>query len=214
MRRCVRIRLGAAVALMIAAGCGGLDKDEAALQIRDRFCDGWPYGCTDSTRVVVEDMRKTNRGRQVEFRVVDRDDKTARLASAYFESGGEAWRFMFFENPFKERFEAQAVQIAEEGKRYSEHLRELKVAQNWYNSIYGQFATSLDQLKNVSYKPPDLPIVMSVLDGGHWKAEISSRWVKCELDVSKQQLPVCTGLSANDAGTKSGPLFEVFGEAP
>lgn len=199
------------VALLIAAGCGGLDKDEAAMQIRDRFCDGWPVGCTDSTRVVIEDVRKTNRGRQVEFRVVDRKDRTASLKSAYFESSDGDWRFLFFEDPFKARFEVEAARIAQDGKLLSERLRELKVAQNWYNSIYNRFAPNLEELNNVSYAPPDLPIVMTVNDGSEWRAEISSRWVKCELDVSRQQLPVCAGLSAQDAGTESGPLSEVFG---
>jgi hypothetical protein len=213
MRRCVGFRYLSAVTLMVAAGCGGLDKDEAAMQIRDRFCDGWPFGCTDSTRVVIEDVRKTNRGRQVEFRVVDRKDRTASLESAYFESNDGDWRFLFFEDPFKTRFEVEAARISQDGKALSERLRELKVAQNWYNSIYNRFALSLEELDNVSYEPPDLPIVMTVNDGAGWRAEISSRWVKCELDVSRQQLPVCAGLSAEDAGTESGPLSEVFGEA-
>jgi hypothetical protein len=213
MRCRVRIRSCIVGALVLAAGCGGFDKEEAAMEIRDRFCEGWPYGCTDSTRVVVEEVRKTNRGRQVEFRVVDGEDRTARLASAYFESGDEAWQFLFFENPFKDRFEAEAARVAEESRLFSEHLRELKAAQNWYNSIYGRFAESLEELGNVSYEPSDLPIVMSVSDGQHWQAEISSRIVKCELDVSRQQLPMCNGLSARDAGAESGPLSEAFGEA-
>ncbi len=214
MPRRVRFRPVFVGALVVAAGCGGFDKEEAAMQIRDRFCDGWPYGCTESTRVVVEEVRKTNRGRQVEFRIVDGKDKSARLASAYFESEDEAWQFLFFENPFKDRFEAEAARIAEESRLFSEQLRELKVAQNWYNSIYGRFAESLEELDNVSYEPPDLPIVMSVSDGQRWKAEISSRVVKCELDVSRQQLPACSGLSAGNAGTESGPLSEAFGEFP
>lgn len=212
MRRCAGFPFVVAVTLMVTAGCGGLDKDEAAAQIRDRFCDGWPHGCTDSTRVVIEDVRKTNRGREVEFRVVDRKDRTANLESAYFESDDGDWRFLFFEDPFKTRFEVEAARIARDGKQLSERLRELKVAQNWYNSIYNRFAVSLEELDNVSYEPPDLPIAMTVDDGGGWRAEVSSRWVKCEIDVSRQQLPVCAGLSADDAGTESGPLSEVFGE--
>lgn len=214
MRRCVTLLSGVAVVLVIAAGCGGLDKEEAALQIRGRFCDGWPYGCTDSTRVVVEKVTKTNRGRQVEFRVVDREDRTAKLSSAYFESSDDAWQFLFFENPFKDRFEAQAARVAEESRLYSEHLRELKKKQSMYNSIYSRFAASLEELDSVSYEPPDLRIVMNVPDGEGWKAEISSRWVRCEIDVPRQQLPACAGLSAEGAGTKSGPLSEVFGKVP
>jgi hypothetical protein len=208
----VGYRFGVAVVLMITTGCGGLDKDEAAMQIRDRFCDGWPIGCTDSTQVVIEDVRKTNRGRQVEFRVVDRDDKTASLASAYFESRDDAWKFLLFENPFKSRFEEQAARVAKESRLYSEHLRELKKKQSIYNSIYSRFAASLEELDSVSYAPPNLPIVMTVSDGTGWRAEIASRWVKCELDVPRQQLPVCSGLSADGAGTESGPLSEVFGQ--
>lgn len=210
---CCRVRLRPFIVgvLLVAAGCGGFDKEEAATQIRDRFCGGWPYGCTDSTRVVIEEVDKTNRGRQVEFRVVDGDDRTARLVSAYFELDDEAWQFLFFENPFKDRFEVEAARVAEQSRLFSERLRELKVAQNWYNSIYGHFAESLEELDNVSYEPPDLPIEMSVSDNQHWRAEISSRIVKCELDVSRQQLPACTGLSAANAGTESGPLSEAFG---
>lgn len=214
MRRCVMLRSGVAALLLVAAGCGGLDKDEAASQIRSRFCDGWPYGCTDSTRVVIEEVKKTNRGRQVEFRVVDREDRTAKLAGAYFESSDDAWQFLFFENPFKNRFESQAARVAEESRLYSEHLREIKKKQSMFNSIYGRFAASLEQLDSVSYEPPDLPIVMTVTDGGGWKAEMTSRWVRCEIDVSRQQLPACTGLSAEGAGKKSGPLSEVFGKVP
>ena len=80
------------------------------MQIRDRFCGGWPYGCTDSTRVEVEGVEKTNRGRQVEFRVVDGDDRSAKLASAYFELDDDVWRFLFFENPFKARDELLVLQ--------------------------------------------------------------------------------------------------------
>ena len=214
MPRRLRFRPVVVGALVVAAGCGGFDKEEAALQIRERFCDGWPYGCTDSTRVVVEEVQKTNRGRQVEFRVVDGRDRTAKLASAYFESREETWQFLFFENPFKDHFEMEAARVAEEGRLFSGYLRELKVAQNWYNSIYDRFAESLEELNNVSYEPPDVPIVMNVVDAQHWRAEISSRIVKCELDISRQQLPSCTGLSAEAAGTESGPLSAAFGEAP
>ncbi len=199
---------------LIAVACGGFDKEEAATEIRDRFCSGWPYGCTDSTRVVIEEVQKTNRGRQIEFRVVDGKDRTAKLTSAYFETADESWQFLFFENPFKDRFEAEAARVSEESRLFSEHLRELKVAQNWYNSIYGRFAESLQELDKVSYEPSSLGIIMTVPDAQHWQAEISSRVVRCELDISRQQLPVCTGLSAEDVGTESGPLSQVFGEGP
>jgi hypothetical protein len=211
MRCRVRLRPCVVGVLGVVAGCGGLDKEEAAVEIRDRFCNGWPYGCTDSTRVVIEEVNKTNRGRQVEFRVIDGDDRTAKLVSAYFESDDEGWRFLFFENPFKDRFEAEAARVAEQSRLFSEHLRELKVAQNWYNSIYGRFAESLEELDDVSYERSDLPIVMTITDGQQWRAEISSRIVKCELDVSRQQLPACHGLSAAHAGSESGPLSEAFG---
>ena len=214
MRSRLWFRVCGAGLFLIATGCGGFDKQEAATEIRDRFCGGWPYGCTDSTRAVIEGVQKTNRGRQVEFRVVDGKDRTAKLASAYFETADEGWQFLFFENPFKDRFEAEAARVSEESRLFSEHLRELKGAQNWYNSIYGRFAESMQELDKVSYEPSNLPIVMSVPDAQHWRAEISSRVVRCELDISRQQLPVCTGLSAQDAGTESGPLSQVFGEVP
>ncbi len=67
----------------------------------------------------------------------------------------------------------------------------------------------------MSYKSPDLPILMPVeYDGESWGAEISSRFVKCELEISVQQLPDCIGLSAGNAGMEPAPLAETFGEAP
>ena len=65
--------LVASSALLV--GCDSFEKDDAALQIQERFCNEWPYGCTDSTRVVVEKVNETRNGRQVEFRVVDREGR-------------------------------------------------------------------------------------------------------------------------------------------
>ncbi len=197
------------------AACDSFEKEEAALQIRERFCNDWPYGCTDSTHVVVEEVHKTRHGRQVEFRVVDRRDQTPILLAAYFEPADEEWRFLLFENPFSERFEAQARVVGEDSKRLSRELRKLKSAQNWFVSIYGRFARTVQELDSVSYKLPDLPILMVLEDDGEgWRAEISSRFVKCELDISVQQLPDCIGLSAGNAGMEPGPLAETFGKAP
>jgi hypothetical protein len=200
--------------LVFAAGCSGFDENDAAMQVRERFCGDWPYGCTDSTRVVVEKVHKTNRGRQLEFRVVDRDDETATLASAYFEPEDDVWSFLFFENPFKDRFQEQAARVGEEIRLYSEELRDLKAAQNWFLSIYGRYAGSLEELDSVSYELGEAPIALTVTDGKEWKAEISSRFVKCRFDGPRQQLPTCVGLPAQNAGTESGPLSEIFGETP
>ena len=200
---------------VLCLACDSFEEDVAASQIQERFCDGWPYGCTDSTRVVVEKVSKTNRGRQVEFRVVDRHDQTATLSAAYFEPQDELWSFLLFENPFRDQFEAQTRVVGEESKRYNQELRKLKAAQNWFVSIYGRFARSLEELDSVSYKSPDLPIQMTASDDGKsWSSEITTRYVRCELDISRQQLPDCIGVAAQHAGTESGPLAETFGKAP
>ncbi len=199
------------LALLVAA-CSDFKKSGAALQIRDRFCDGWPYGCTDSTRVVIEKIRKTTHGRQVEFRVVDRRDATASLMAAYFEPRDGEWSFLLFEDPFEDLFEVKVNLIEQDSRRLNEALRELKAAQKWFLSIYGRYAASLEELNSVSYRPPDLPVQLSTDEKGKsWKAEISSDFVRCELDISRQQLPKCAGLSAESAGTELGPLAEAFG---
>jgi hypothetical protein len=213
MPRRMRIKL-AFCGLVLAAGCSGFDKNDAAMQVRERFCNDWPYGCTDSTRVVVDEVHKTNRGRQVEFRVVDREDETTTLSSAYFEPEDNEWSFLFFENPFKDRFQEEATRVSEEIRLYGEQLRELKASQNWFLSIYGRYANSLEELDSVSYKPGKAPIALTAANGKEWKAEISSRFVKCQFDGPRQQLPACVGLPAENAGTESGPLSETFGETP
>ncbi len=212
MPRCMSTRWLAFCGFVFAAGCSGFDERDAAMQVRERFCSDWPYGCTDSTRVVVDEVNKTNRGRQLEFKVVDRDDETGRLSSAYFEPHDDEWSFLFFENPFRDRFQEQAARVSEETRLYSEQLRELKAAQNWFLSIYGRYAGSLEELDSVSYKPGDTPIALTVAGGNEWKAEISSRFVKCQFVGPRQQLPSCVGLPAENAGTESGPLSEIFGE--
>lgn len=198
-------------ALLSLGACSGFDEESAALQVRERFCEGWPYGCSDRTRVEIEKVRETNRGRTVEFRVIDREDRTARLSSAYFEEEEDRWSLLFFESPFKEVFEAAAAHVEEEKRRFSDELREIKAKQNWFQTIYSRYATSVGQLDSVSYHPPDFPIVLDA-SGDAWKAEIVGEQVRCELDAARHQLPQCSGLSAEDAGTESGPLSRVFGE--
>ena len=197
--------------LIMLAGCDSFDKDEAALQIRDRFCEGWPYGCTDSTVVVVEKVNKTRNGRQVLFRVHDREDETARLSAAYFEPRGDNWMFLLFEPPFNERFQAEASQVGEDSRTFTDQLMEVKSAQRWFLSIYGRYARSLAELDSVSYKRPDLPIEMTV-SSSNWSAEMRSQYVRCEFDSSRMQLPSCRGLAALNAGVETGPLLTAFGE--
>jgi hypothetical protein len=195
----------------LLVSCDNFDKENAALEIRERFCDEWPYGCTDSTRVELGEVRKTRSGRQVEFRVIDRQDRTATLSAAYFEPRDDDWAFLLFEPPFSERFRAQASRVSDESRRFTDLLMELKSAQRWFVTIYGRNARSLAELDSVSYKPPDVPIQMTVA-GGSWRAEIVSPYVRCELDASRQQLPSCAGRPAENAGSESGPLATAFGE--
>jgi hypothetical protein len=197
--------------LIILAGCDSFDEDAAALQIRDRFCDGWPYGCTDSTHVVVEEVNKTRNGRQVLFRVRDREDETARLSAAYFEPRGEDWMFLLFEPPFVERFQEEASHVGEDSRTFTDQLMEVKSAQRWFLSIYGRYARSLAELDSVSYKRPNLPIEMAVSDSD-WSAVMRSQYVRCEFDSSRMQLPDCNGLAALNAGVENGPLSKAFGE--
>lgn len=195
--------------------CDSFDKGQAALEIRDEVCSGWPYGCTDSTQVKVKKVHKTRHGRAVEFQVVDRLDETATLSAAYFEPTGEEeeWEFLLFENPFNDAFKAQATVVDTESRLFRDALRELKSKQSWFNMIYGRYARSLQELDSVSYKKPDLQIDMVTSENdSSWVAEIATRYVKCVLDISRQQLPSCVGLPAENAGTTSGPLSEAFGE--
>jgi hypothetical protein len=197
----------------LLAGCGRFDKESAALQIRGQFCEDWPFGCTDSTEVRVEKVNETRHGRQVLFKVVDREDETPVLTAAYFERQDKEWRFLFFEPPFSERFDEEKGQVATVSRRFSEELTEVKRAQNWFLTIYGRYARSLAELDSVSYKPPPTPIIMEVTpDRKSWRAEISSRHARCVLDVATEPLPVCQGLPAANAGSRSGPLSTAFGE--
>ncbi len=200
----------ALVGLVLVAGCDDFDKEMAALQIRERFCEGWPYGCTDSTRVVIEDVDETRNGRQVVFRVVDRRDETAELSAAYFELEDDEWSFFLFENPFNDAFKAEAGRYAEDSRLYSDELMELKAAQRWFLTIYDRYAQGLQELDSVSYKLGDIAPVMTVLDDG-WRAQISGRYAECEIEIPSQQLPTCRGVPAQDAGTPDGPLSEAFG---
>ena len=193
----------------VSMGCDSFDKRQAAQEIRDRLCEEWPYGCTDSTRVVVEEVNKTRNGREVEFKVVDGDDETPRLVAAYFEPREENWRLLLFEDPFKSRFRELAGQVDADTRRLRDALSKVNAAQKWFESIYGRYATSLGELDSVSYRSSDVPIEMSTQDGG-WRAEASTRYVRCEVAVPGGPLPRCVGLTAQGAGSDSGPLSTAF----
>lgn len=193
----------------VLAACDSFDEKRAALEIRDRLCDEWPYGCTDSTRVVVEEVNKTRNGRQVEFKVVDGDDETPPLLAAYFEPREEEWSLLLFEDPFKTRFRELAGQVDADTKRLRGALSQVNAAQKWFASIYGRYATGLGELDSVSYKRSEVPIEMSTQDGG-WRAEASTRYVRCEMAVPGGPLPRCVGLTAQHAGSDSGPLSTAF----
>lgn len=197
--------------LIVLAGCDNFPKEDVALQIRDRFCGGWPYGCTDSTYVVVEDVSETPNGREVVFRVRDREDRTAELAAAYFEPRDDGWQFFSFVPPLRERFQEAASQVDVDSRAFEDQLMEVKSAQRWFLSIYGRYARSLEELDSVSYKRPHMPIEMSVTSSS-WNAVMRSQYVKCEFDSSRMQLPSCSGLAALNAGVENGPLAQNFGE--
>ncbi len=198
--------------LIALAGCDSFEKQEAAVQIRDRFCEGWPYGCTDNTEVEIEKVNKTRNGRQVLFKVRDGEDETARLSAAYFEPRGDSWIFLLFEDPFNDRFQAEAARVGADSRRFTDDLMELKSAQRWFLSIYGRYAGSLAELDSVSYEPAGDPIEMTV-GGGSWRGVMASQYVRCEFDSARQQLPSCAGLAAVNAGSETGPLSTAFGEA-
>lgn len=200
-----------AVALVVAAlaGCDSFADEQARLQIREEFCRDWPYGCTDSTRVVIEKVRETRNGRQVMFRVVDREDDSGTRSAAYFEEHDDGWRFLLFEDPFKETFNKQAALYKSDGQKFTDALMDLKAAQRWFQSIYGRYARGFEELDSVSYRVPDLPIRMQTEDST-WKAEVSSDRVQCEFDVGKHQLPRCAPRWPATVGTPEGPLSTVF----
>lgn len=193
--------------------CDSFDEDQAALQIRERVCRDWPVGCSDSTRVVIEDVNKTNNGRQVVFRLVDRADETPPLSAAYFEPRDEEWGFLLFEEPFLSTFRELSGRVDADSRLLSDALGKVKSAQRWYNSIYGRYAGSLSALDSVSYKGSTVPIEMTVADDfGQWKAVASTRSVRCEIEGPGGQIPECVGLTAAYVGTDSGPLSEAFSD--
>lgn len=202
-----------AMALVAAAiaGCDSLDDEQVRLQIREEFCRDWPYGCTDSTRVVIEKVRETRHGRQVMFRVVDREDDSGTQSAAYFEQRDDSWRFLLFEDPFKETFNKQAAMYKADSQRFTDALMELKAAQKWFKSIYGHYARGFAELDSVSYQAASPSIQMNTEDG-IWKAEVSSELVRCGFDVAKHQLPQCSPRWPATVGTPEGPLSKAFGD--
>jgi hypothetical protein len=202
------------IALVSVAGCGGLDEDSATLQIRQAFCEGWPYGCTEDTVVEIGDVSETPHGWQVAFKVVDGDDQTAILKAAYLELEEDEWKFMFFEPPFSKQFAEETSRVERDQRELKEHLMDLKAAQRWFTSIYGRFALNLSELDSVSYKAPERTLEMTASEGGDsWRGQAASRYVHCVLEVPSQQLPTCENLvNAPNSGTPSGPLSTAFGE--
>jgi hypothetical protein len=206
--------LSTALGLVTLAGCSGFDEDNAAIQIRETFCQGWPYGCTENTVVEIGKVRETLHGRQVEFKVVDGDDETATLQSAYFEREDDEWRLLFFEPPFSKQFTREENRAIDDRHKLEKQLMDLKAAQKWFTTIYRRYASNLAELDSVSYHPPGPALKMTVEQGGSgWRGEVESQYTRCVLEVPRQQLPSCEGLSAaQGAGTSSGPLSTAFGE--
>jgi hypothetical protein len=201
------------VGLLLLSACNRFDKEDAALQIRDHFCEGWPFGCTENTRVEIGAVRETRHGRQIEFKVMDGEDETATLKAAYFEEKDGVWEFLLFEPPFVEAFALEKSRVVGDQRRFDEELMELKAAQKWFSTIYGRFARSMAELDSVSYKQPAIPIEMTVTgDGSSWRGLVKSQYTQCVLEVPRQQLPTCEGLAALNTGTSSGPLSTAFGE--
>ena len=104
--------------------------------------------------------------------------------------------------------------VKSDHRELKESLMDLKAAQKWFASIYGRFALSLAELDSVSYKAPEFPLEMiAQQDGGVWRGNVESRYVRCSLEVPTQQLPACEYLAAaSDNGTETRPLSTSFGE--
>jgi len=200
--------------LVSMTGCGGFDEEAAALQIRQAFCEGWPYGCTIDTVVEIGAVSETPHGKQVEFKVVDGDDRTTTLRAAYLELKNDEWTFMFFEPPFSTQFARETSRVESDRRELKAHLMDVKAAQKWFTSIYGRFALNLSELDSVSYKVPERTLEMTASQGGDsWRGQAASRYVHCVLEVPSQQLPTCENLAtAPNTGTPAGPLSTAFGE--
>ncbi len=198
--------------LTLCAACGGFDKESAAQQIRERFCTDWPYGCTDSTRVEIQKVRKTPNGRSVDFELLDRADESARLSAAYFEPEGDGWLLLLFENPFLGELKERMGLLAEDKREVSERLMELRSAQNWHRTIYGRYAEAFEQLSQVNYVEPEAPIRLSVEPNGtSWGADSDGRYVTCSVG-SELLLPECEVQASPNAGREGGVLASEFGE--
>ena len=200
------------VFLLALSACDRFDKDDAALQIRDNFCEGWPFGCTENTVVELGRVRETRYGRQVEFKVADGEDETRTLTAAYFELEEDAWNFLLFEPPFSEEYNREKSRVVDDQRLFDLELSELKKAQRWFSTIYGRFARDFAELDSVSYKRPSVAIQMTVSDGNSWMGEVRSEYARCVLEIPRQQLPTCEGLAALNTGTSSGPLSTAYGE--
>lgn len=198
--------------LLLSFGCGGIDEETASAQIRDRICEDWSYGCTENTRIEIEKVRKTPNGRSVDFRLVDREDRSGVLSAAYFEPEDDGWLLLLFEKPFLDRFKQLVAEVNGDREEVGDRLMELRTAQNWHRSIYGKYASELEQLATVNYKPPEAEVRLSVgEDGNTWHAKSDGRFVSCEISAD-ERLPECRVKTAGDAGSERGPLATRLGE--
>jgi hypothetical protein len=208
-----RILLLLPVCLVLFNACNRLDEEAAALQIRENFCEGWPFGCTESTVVEIGKVRETRHGRAIEFKVVDGEDETRTLSAAYFELQEDVWTFLLFEPPFSEEYNRQKSRVVDDKRLFEEELSELKKAQRWFATIYGRFARDFAELDSVSYTRPTVAIQMTVSPNANaWTGEVRSEYTRCVLEIPRQQIASCEGLSALNTGTSSGPLSTAFGE--
>jgi hypothetical protein len=197
---------------LAVAACGGFDRPEAAREIRDRFCDEWPYGCSDDLRVVVEEVREAGAGRLVDFRIEDGGYATEPLSGAYFARGEDGWDLVFFEDPFRTELDEGLARFARDRRTQADRLLRIQTAQEWHRSIHGRYATNLEELTRVSYVPPEGVSVRvgDPSEPGGWMAEANGRFTRCVMDGG-DALPKCELSGGTTADEGGGPLAATFG---
>ncbi len=212
MQRPARTVLLLLSSLAVLISCSGFDEEAARAEIRERFCDRWPYGCSESTEIVVKRVRKAGAGRLVDFRIVDGSDKTGMLSAAYFGERESGWEFFSFDNPFREVFEHRTNEINADRKHLTDLLIDLRAKQNWHLAIYGRYAASFEELASrVRYTASFDGVKMIVAeDGESFQTTTTSQYFTCQADDSRH-FPKCQlHVDGDDAG-KPRALSKTFG---